>query len=181
MSRWVLGTENEKWDKFFVDYQASSYRLEAQQIYSSPIEDERVEQFLAGTAEPPSYEWRLSRVHERIAAGATKTTVRIVVEPPTDYTRMEMFYYPILTAGGEDVRVITVPDGDWPEGLVDYDYYLYDERAVWRMHYHDDYSFRGAELLEGPDVLTQHLRWRDIALAQAIPLHEYRGVEMINP
>lgn len=180
MSRWIYGTDNDAWARFFVDYQHSSYRLEAQQIYSSPVEDEWVEQFLAGTAEPPTYEWRLSRVRGRLDAGATKVTVRVVVEPPTDYTRMEMFFYPILTAGGEDVRVITVAEGEWPENLIDYDYYLYDEREVWRMHYNDDFSFLGAELLEGPDVLAQHLRWRDIALARAVPLHEYRGLDMIN-
>jgi hypothetical protein len=180
MSRWILSTEREDWGRLFTAYQHSSYRLEAQQIYSNPIENVRVEQFMAGTAEPPTYEWRLSRVQERIAAGATKTTVRVVVQPATDYTRMEMYYYPILTAGGEDVRVIAVAEGEWPEGLIDYDYFVFDERAVWRMHYNDDYSFHGAELLEGPDVLADHLRWRDIALAQAVPLHEYRGLEMIS-
>lgn len=180
MSRWILGTENDDWDKFFVDYQTSSYRLEAQQIYSSAIEDDRVQQFLAGTAEPPTYEWRLSRVRQRLAAGATKVTVRVVVEPPTDYTRMEMYFYPILTAGGEDVRVIPVAEGEWPEGLPHHDYYLYDEKSAWHMHYHDDYSFHGAELLDGADVLAEHLRWRDLALAQAIPLHEYRGIDMLS-
>jgi hypothetical protein len=178
VSRWILSTDRAEWGQLFTAYQHSSYRLEAQQIYSNP--NERVEQFLAGTAEPPTYEWRLSRVRDRIAAGATKTTVRVVVEPPTDYTRMEMYYYPILAAGGEDIRVIVLAEGEWPEGLVDYDYFVFDERDVWRMHYNEDFSFRGAELLDGAEALAEHLRWRDVALAHAMPLREYRGIEMIS-
>ena len=180
MSLWIMSTDNEAWGELLTAYERSSYRLEAQQTYSNPIENARVEQFLAGTAEPPDYEWRLSRARQRIAAGATKITVRVVAEPATDYTRMEMYFYPILAAGGEDIRVITVAEGEWPEGLIDHDYFVFDERDVWRMHYNDDCSFYGAELLEGPDVLADHLRWRDIALAHAIPLNEYRGLEMIS-
>jgi hypothetical protein len=41
------------------------------------------------------------------------------------------------------------------------------------MHYHDDYTFHGAELLEDPAAITQHLEWRDIALAQAVALQDY--------
>lgn len=43
-----------------------------------------------------------------------------------------------------------------------------------------DHSFHGAELLDGPEVLVDHLRWRDIALERSIPLHEYRGLDMIS-
>jgi hypothetical protein len=169
-----------EWRALFTAYTRSSFRLEAQQIYSNPAENERLTRFLAGTAEPPTYAWRLACAQDRLAVGATKTTVRVVVEPPTDYTRMEMFYYPILSAGGEDVRVIAVAEGSWPQGLVDHDYFVFDEQEVWRLHYNSDHTFRGAELVEGPTVLADHLHWRDIALAQAIPLHEYHGVEMIT-
>lgn len=178
MSRWINPSEDHvEWGALLSSYQSSSYRLEAQQIYSSPVENARVADFVAGRPVKPTYEWRLSRARERIAAGCTKTTVRVVVEPPTDYTRMELACYPILVAGGEDVRVIAVAEDEWPEGLPRHDYFLFDERDVWRMHYHDDFTFAGAELLEGADVLADHLRWRDIALAQAIPLLGYSGVE----
>lgn len=175
-----MDSDDEEWDELFRTYQSSSYRLEAQQIYSGPDETERLARFLAGDPIIPTFEWRLSRFRERLAVGATKTTVRVVAEPPTDYTRMELFTYPIIAAGGEDVRVLPVADGDWPRGLPNYDYFVFDQRYVWRMHYNADNTFHGAELLEGDDVLADHLRWRDIALALAIPLHEYRGVDMIT-
>jgi hypothetical protein len=114
-----------------------------------------------------------------MAAGCTKITVRVVVEPQTDYTRMELATYRLIVAGGEDVRVIVVPEGTWPDGLPRQDFFLFDERSVWRMHYNEDYTWAGAEQLEGEDVLAQHLRWRDRALELAIPLLEYPGVAQL--
>ena len=181
MNRWIMQGASE-WSDLLRSYQSSSFRLEAQQVYAGPDEAERLPRFLSGDPIIPDFEWRLSRWHERRAAGATsKITVRVVVEPPTDYTRMELYTYPIIAAGGEDIRVIVVAEGQWPDGLPDYDYFLFDEREVWRMHYHADHTFRGAEQLAEPDSLDAHLEWRDLALAHAIPLHEYRGVEMIHP
>lgn len=172
-----MRSDEAEWSDLLSSYRTSSYRLEAQQAYASPAENALLEQFLAGRLTMPSFEWRLSRFRERQAAGATKTTVRVVVEPPTDYTRMELAIYPAVVAGGEDVRVIPVTRGEWPDGLPTHDYFVFDEEDVWRMHYNDDLTFRGAELLEGADVLADHLRWRDVALALAVPLLDYPGVE----
>lgn len=178
MSRWIRSTKDPAWSDLLSTYQKGYYRLEAQQVYSNPAENELLEQFRAGTMELPTFEWRLSRSQERQRAGCTQTWVRVVVEPPTDYTRMELALYPVLVKGGEDVRAIVVREGEWPEGLPTYDYYVFDERDVWRMHYHDDFTFAGAELLEGDDVLADHLRWRDLALAQAIPILEHPQLDV---
>jgi hypothetical protein len=106
--------------------------------------------------------------------------VRVVLEPQTDYTRMELATYRPVVAAGEDVRVIVVPEGGaWPDGLPRQDFFVFDERDVWRMHYNNDYTWAGAEQLDGEDVLAQHLRWRDRALELAIPLLEYPGVPQL--
>ena len=136
--------------------------------------------FMAGDPIIPDFEGRLARFRERRDAGATKTTVRVVVEPLTDYTRIELYTYPIIAAGGEDVRVLPTSEDTWPDGIPPYDYFLFDERDVWRMHYYDDHTFRGAELLHGADVVADHIRSRDVALDAAIPLLDYRGAEMID-
>jgi hypothetical protein len=178
MSRWIYPTDDRvEWSALLTSYSKSCLHYEAQQVYSNPVEDARVADFVAGRPMAPTYEWRLSRVRERAALGATKMVIRIVVEPPTDYTRMEVATYPILVAGGEDVRIIAVPEGAWPDGLPPHDFYLFDDREVWRMHYDDDHRFVGAEQLIGEEVLTRHLRWRDRALELAIPLKDYPGVE----
>jgi hypothetical protein len=179
MSRWIPDTSRIEWSQLHVSYQASSFRLEAQQIYSNPAENARLVDFLAGRPlEGVDSTPRILRWREQKAAGRTKTTVRIVLEPQTDYTRMELATYRPVVAAGEDVRVIIVPaGGSWPDGLPHHDFFLFDERDVWRMHYNDDFTFAGAEQLDGPDVLAQHMRWRDRALELAIPLLEYPGVE----
>jgi hypothetical protein len=179
MRRWIYPREDRvEWGQLLSSYQSSSFRLEAQQIYSNPVENAWLADFLAGRPlQDLDFSWRLSRSQERMAAGCTKITARVVIEPRTDYTRMELATYRIVVAGGEDVRVIVAPEDSWPGGLPRHDFFIFDERDVWRMHYNDDYTWAGAEQLDGEDVLAQHLRWRDRALELAIPLHEYPGVE----
>jgi hypothetical protein len=181
VSRWIRPSEDRvEWGRLLSSYQSSSFRLEAQQIYSNPIENAWLADFLADRPlEDLDFSWRLSRSQERMAAGCTKITARVVVEPQTDYTRMELATYRIVVAGGEDVRVIVVSEGTWPSGLPQHDFFLFDERDVWRMHYNEDYTWAGAEQLDGEDVLAQHLRWRDRALELAIPLLEYPGVPQL--
>lgn len=173
MSRWIRSTKDPEWAKLFTSYTASAYRLEGQQTYSSPTEDVHLARFLADEPLEFDLSWRLSKTSARIAAGRTETTVRVVVEPPTDYTRMELTVYPELVAAGEEIRIIAVPDGSWPVGQPRHDYWLFDDRDVWRMHYGDDFRFTGAELLDDPGAIADHLRWRGAALAQSVPLHDY--------
>jgi hypothetical protein len=176
MSRWIGPEEGAEWAALLTSYTRSAYRLEGQQVYSDPDEDAALARFLDG--QPPAIDLSrtISRTHAQVAAGRTKTRVRVIIEPPTDYTRLELVIYPELAAAGEDILIIAVPEGDWPAGLPTYDYWLFDDREVWRMHYNDDHTARGAELLEGEDVLADHLQWRDNALRQAVPLQGYLAV-----
>lgn len=178
MNRWILPTEDRvEWGKLLSSYQISSFRLEAQQVYSNASENAWLVDFLAGRPMVDAdFAQRLARSQERMAAGCTKVTVRLVVEPQTDYTRMELATYRTVVAGGEDVRVIIAPDGEWPSGLPKHDFFLFDDRDVWRMHYADDFTFAGAEQLSGAAELVDHRRWRDRALQLAIPLLDYPGV-----
>lgn len=173
MTAWIKSTKDPAWAELFRSYQRSAFRLEGQQVYSNPAEDAALARFLSGERIELDLARRLARTREQIAAGRTKTTVRIVVEPPTPYTRMEVSLYPQLVAAGEDVRIIAVPEGGRPRDLPPHDYWMFDERDVWKMHYYENFRFAGAELLDDPEVVDQHLRWRDIALARAVPLHDY--------
>jgi hypothetical protein len=173
MSHWIRSTSDPEWAKLFTGYTKSAYRLEGQQIYSNPSEDAYLADFLAGKPLNFDLSWRLPKTRAQIAAGRTKTTVRVVVEPPTDYTRMELTVYPQLVAAGEEIRIISVTEGIWPDSLPRHDYWLFDDHDVWRMHYGEDHRFAGAELLEDPATIADHLEWRDIALAQSVPLQEY--------
>lgn len=173
MSRWIRSTKDPEWAGLFTGYARSAYRLEGQQMYSTPVEDEHLATFLSDRPVEFDLTWRLSKTQAQMAAGRTETTVRIVVEPPTVYTRFELSVYPRLVAAGEDIRIIAVPQGGRPPELPLHDYWLFDDRDVWRMHYHENFRFAGAELLDDPRVIAEHLQWRDLALARAVPLHEY--------
>lgn len=174
MSRWINGTSDPAWPALFEQFKKSAYRLEGQQTYSNDAEDEAVERFRRGEGFIPLDPWpAIDHVRQSVAKGLTRTRVRVVEEPPTDYTRMELAAYPYLVEAGEDIRIISIGEGEWPSGLPRYDYWLFDDHDVWRMHYGDDHRFRGAELIEDEDSIRQHLQWRERALAQAIPLDEY--------
>ena len=181
MSRWISRADGSEWSRLHLSYESSSFRFEGQQIYSNPVENARLVDFLAGRPlEGLDSMPRLVRWREQKAAGRTKTTVRVVLEPQTDYTRMELAIYRPIVAAGEDVRVIVVPDGgSWPEDLPRYDFFIFDECDVWRMRYNADYTWAGAEQLDGEDLLAQHLRWRDRALDLATPLLAYPGVAQL--
>lgn len=147
MSRWILPDQDDEWAALFTGFTKSAYRLEGKQRYSSDVEDAAVARFAAGEPHGIDLSWTIDKVKDQVAAGCTQTNVRVVVEPSNDYTRMELVCYETIAAAGEDIRIISVPEGAWPEGLPQHDYWLFDDRDVWRMHYDDNDRFTGAELL----------------------------------
>ena len=173
MSRWIRSTKDPEWAALFTGYRRSAYRLEGRQIYSNDTENDAVRRFVAG--EPPvlTFEWMMPKIRAQVAAGRTHSTVRVVVDPPTDYTRWELSIYPEFAEAGEDIRIILVGGGEWPTGVPRHDYWLFDDHDVWRMHYNDGHRFVGAELLEDPATIADHLQWRDTTIAQSVPLAEY--------
>jgi len=174
VSRRINGTGDPAWVALFTGFKKSAYRLEGQQVYSNDSEDAALEQFRATGRFEPFEPWpAIPLVRATAAAGQTQTRVRVVVEPPTDYTRMELAAYPYLAEAGEDIRIIAVREAEWPADLPRYDYWLFDDRDVWRMHYNDDHTFHGAELIEDEAAIAQHLEWRDVALDRAVPLEDY--------
>lgn len=173
VTRFIQGTRDPEWANLFDSFERSAYRLEGQQMYSSPSEDAALARFSAGHPAGVDLSWRIPRSRAAAAAGKVETIVRIVVEPPTAYTRLELTVYPELVEVGEDIRIIAVPQGCRPPELPLHDYWLFDDRLVWKMHYYENFRFHGAELLDDPEVVAEHLRYRDIALTRAVSLHEY--------
>jgi hypothetical protein len=173
MNRWIRSTKDPDWARLFTSYTRTAYRLEGQQMYSSPVEDEHLATFLSGRPVEFDLTWRLSKTRAQAAIGRTKMTVRIVIEPPTAYTRLELTIYPRMVEAGEEIRIIAVPQGERPCELPRHDYWLFDDHDVWRMHYHENFRFAGAELLDDSDAIAEHLHWRDLALARSVPLDEY--------
>jgi hypothetical protein len=86
---------------------------------------------------------------------------------------MALTVYPELLEIGEDIRFLRVEQGSWPSGLPHHDYWIFDDRELWRMHYHENFRWKGAERLDDPAVLEEHRKARELALAAAVPLDEY--------
>lgn len=172
MSRWI-NPGSPDWKALFTGYERSAYRLECQQWYSSPSEDAELVNYLNGRPLDTDWSYLRETVGVQRAKGATKTKVRVVVEPQTQYTQLELRVYPIMAEIGEDIRILTVQQGDWPEGVPHEDYWLFDERDLWRMHYHENFRFKGAELIEDESAVADAIRARDAALNSAIPLADY--------
>ena len=64
----------------------------------------------------------------------------------------------------------------WPEDAPHQDYWLFDSRDLWVMHYADDGTFLYAELENDIDsgwMVADAGYWRDAALHYATPFPDY--------
>jgi len=77
----------------------------------------------------------------------------------------------IFLAIGEDIRISRAA-----AALPADDYWLFDSRALARMHYNDDGRLTGVELDDNPAAVVPAAYWRDVALHMAVPLENWRSV-----
>lgn len=162
------------WAALFTGAKDSLFRLEggAVQDYLAPDEVDAVARFRVGQDPQIDLTWWTSLARSHRDAGRSMSRVRIVVEPPSEYTRFEFIAYPVMAAAGDDIRIISVSPGAWPRGLPREDFWVIDD-AVWTLVYDRGGTLLRAELLDDPDAIADHLLWRDIALAQSIPVNDY--------
>lgn len=163
----------------FHDLTTSWFRLETLQAYDVEAEQDSFAEFLrTGRLDSPGDEdWR-AMIAGHVAAGRTLWRVHVVEEPLTDYVRYEIAEYVRNHAAGEDIRLLPVERGEWPQDLPrDTDFWLLDDEqptgTAWSMSYDAAGGFLGAELVRDPELIATYRRWRDVALAQATPLQDY--------
>lgn len=169
----ITSTASPEWIALFTGFSKSAFRLEGLQVYREPDEAEAVARFVAGQDPQVDLSWWLNLAKEHTTAGHRMSRVRVIVEPPTDYTRFELYCYPRMAEAGDDIRIISTPPGTWPPGLPRHDFWIFDDRDVWRLFYDPAGVFLGADLLEDPEEIADHLRWRDLALAESTPVRSY--------
>jgi hypothetical protein len=171
--RVISAIPGEEWAQLFTGFTGSAFRLETFQHYSAPDEVEALARFRAGEDPHIDLAWWTDLARKHTQAGRTMSRVRVITEPPSEYTRFELIAYPVMAAAGDDIKVISVRPGDWPANVPRYDYWLFDDRDVWVLNYDSGGVLRSAELRDDPQAVQDHRRWRDAALAQAIPVNEY--------
>jgi hypothetical protein len=177
MARRIISTiPGQEWAALLTGFTRSAFRLETFQHYSAPDEVEALARFRAGEDPRIDLAWWTDLARTHTDAGRTMSRVRVIVEPPSEYTRFELVAYPVMAAAGDDIRVISVEAGRWPADVPHHDYWLFDDRDVWVLNYDQEGVLLSAELQDDGQVVLDHLRWRDAALAQAIPIGDYLAV-----
>jgi hypothetical protein len=137
----------------------SAFRLEALQHY-------------AGTGRDRQWE-ALVKAGRRW--GKAFRRVHVITEPLTGSMEQELTegYGPNVTAG-EDIGVISVPDGDvWPEDVPRRDFWLLDGDLLYEMDYRPDGSWAGARHVRDPRRITDACHAREAALHRAVPWRDY--------
>jgi hypothetical protein len=162
------------WKALFENVERSWFRLETLQAYTMDYERDEMEQFLRTgrfDREPSRWQHMLQR---HTAAGRLLQRVHVVEEPLTGYLRYELAAYQQNAAAGEQIRLLPVTPPDWPTGLPrGVDYWLFDDREVWDMHYDEQGRFLRAVRSDDPDRLDTCRRWRDTALQTSMSLTDY--------
>lgn len=181
MTRKYIRPGSRAFTSLFSDFTREAFRLETLQAYSEPEEEGPRRQFEAGQPigdDPGTLEW-VRWLAEGSAAGKTVARVHILTMPLSAYARFELAYYQPGLSAGEDIRVIPVRPGEWPEGLPGPggDFWLFTDadgtRRVLRLEYNEAAEMTGAWLTTDPAEVAQTVQWRGIAMATAIPLAEY--------
>ncbi|WP_067800178.1 DUF6879 family protein [Actinomadura formosensis] len=147
-------------------FRYTAYRLEALQRYDVSYEKEEFALFLAGQARggfPGIADWIEGNVRPAKKAGKRMHRVHVVEEPLSDYVRFECAWsYEHTVPAGEDVRIIPVGRGEWPEGIPRRDYWLFDSCRFVTMHYERDGAFAAAEIIDDPEEIVQANHWRGV-------------------
>ncbi|CAJ64971.1 MULTISPECIES: DUF6879 family protein [Frankia] len=163
-------------DPLFNDARSEWFRLEGHHTYSTTVEQPRLHAYLAGepydqASEPTAW---LAEIHDRVAGGLRFRKVRVLQGPLSAYERWECEWsYPATERAGQRTFVLDLAETPDPPALPDYDWWMFDERLVLRMHYDAAGNFVGGELLDDPIAAAAHVSFRDAALAAAVPFPAY--------
>lgn len=164
-------------ESLFRDFEHSAFRLETLQKYNVEYECQPLQDFMAGRdryTHPTQQSW-VAGIRANLAAGKSMSRVHVIEEPLSDYVRFEIAWpYQDSVAAGEEVRVLPVQSGSWPDDLPQFDFWLFDSTIAWRMDYEVDGSFARAWVVDDPDQVEELDRYRRIAIAASIPLSEYK-------
>lgn len=160
----------EEFGRVFETFERTAFRLETLDTYDVEDEREEIARFLAGQDMGPEWDdnpW----VRSMTDKGKQVSRVHVLRSPLTDYLRYELAAYPGNIRAGEAIGIIDLTE-QTVAGLPDHDFWLMDDRDVYRMHYTPEGRFTGAELLS-PDRLKEYQGYRDRALKAADPFAAY--------
>lgn len=162
--------------RHFSDFRRTAYRLETLQFYDVSYERAEFDRFLSGEPRgvfPGIDEWG-ALVRSGVREGKEFQRVHLVTEPLSDYVRFECAWaYRHNVAAGEDVRIVPLRQGEWPEDLPRQDYWLFDSALLLLMNYDPDGSFVSAEAVDDELRVADADRLRARAVERSIAFPDY--------
>lgn len=170
----ITSLDDPAFQELFDGLTSSWFRLETLQEYDVGYESNEFLGFkTTGRLERELGMWQ-RMISNHVAAGRVLRRVHVIEEPLTDYLRYELAAYAINGKAGEEIRLVPVRKGTWPDGLPrNVDYWLFDDEDLWSMTYDGSSRFVAAERVDDAGRLTQARQWRDVALERSIPLAAY--------
>lgn len=159
---------------------SSVFRLETLDAYAVPAESSEFRSYLEG-GPPDRAAWQpwLDYLRSEAARGVWRHKVHLLTTPLSDYLRYECEwgYVVTTTETPEDVRILDLSEMPRPQELaaVDHDFWLVDDEHVVRMHYDDDSTFLGADLLSSEHT-PRYRAARDAAWREAIDFGDWWAV-----
>lgn len=150
------------------------------------------DELMAALASPLYSAWRIETSQHYIGLGRDDEWVALLeasrrFTPRRTYTRAHVVTWPLtpsmrteLTDGygpnadaGENIFIIEVAAGEWPEDVPHEDSWLLDSSRLLVMHYAPDMTFQGAARVTDPQRIAAACRARDAALSRAVPWRTY--------
>jgi hypothetical protein len=154
-------------------FRKSLFRLELLQEYRVEAELERFHAFREGRPMPPrkSTAW-LDHIRESVSAGKRWQRVHVVSRPLSTYLWFELAGYQETAALGYETLIAEWAGNPQLQELVQ-DFYLLDDEVAILMRYDNDGRYLGSWRTSDRQVVTTCRRHRELALAAAMPLHDY--------
>jgi hypothetical protein len=146
------------------------FRLETLDRYDVASDGVDYERFLAGEAEPTwsrKQPW-LDRLRLDKEQGLYTHRVHVLTTPLTDYLRYECAWGYAYNQAYEDIRILDLATTPRPNGLIDEDFWLIDDRLVAVMHYDEGGRYLGATEASAAEV-PRYRAARDASWAAAVP------------
>ncbi|MGH7883261.1 MAG: DUF6879 family protein [Candidatus Dormibacteraceae bacterium] len=164
----------------------SAFRLETRQQYLVNLEAKAFASFKETGILPPwdqeVADW-YTQVAESTKAGKTRSRVRIVDLPLTDYTRFEFEIYKDNIKAGEKINILD--RHDHPELTeLNEDFWLFDTETdhptAVLIHYDDEGHYLDYWQTQNIPIIEECKSQRDRALAASVPFEEYCNSSLVR-